>query len=418
MGTKEDAIALYAGGYTYRQIERMPGMPSRMTLWRWVNGRHDGAPGAEADGRRTGMAKRGNGKPGLPRVVGDGPTYPDIDPEDKDALIERLQLENDILRGTQEVLKGRALGSSTNREKSELIEWLRANTARPLSELTASLRISRSSYEYWRTHPHDVGVREEIGDEVERVFREEGGCARGYRFVHEGLRREGVRVSEKIVRDVMRGRGLAPAYRRRPRRYSSYAGETDEAPANIPLDEETGSHDFRAAAPNEKWVSDITEFRLPDAPKVYLSPIVDLFDSKPVAWSIGLHPDHLLADSSLLKACATLRPGEHPFCHTDRGCHYRWPGWKRICAEHGVVRSMSRKGRSPDNAAAEGFFGRLKNEFFYGRDWRGVAAAEFMERLDAWMRFYSEGRLRAFRDNGKIAYDTIDNRRRRLGLAV
>ena len=79
---------------------------------------------------------------------------------------------------------------------------------------------------------------------------------------------------------------------------------------------------------------------------------------------------------------------------------------------------MSRKGRSPDNAAAEGFFGRLKNEFFYGWDWRGVAAAEFMERLDAWMRFYSEGRLRAFRDNGKIAYDTIDNRRRRLGLAV
>lgn len=418
MGTKEDAIALYAGGYTYRQIERMPGMPSRMTLWRWVNGRHDGAPGAEADGRRTGMAKRGNGKPRLPRVVGDGPTYPDIDPEDKDALIERLQLENDILRGTQEVLKGRALGSSTNREKSELIEWLRANTARPLSELTASLRISRSSYEYWRTHLHDVGVREEIGDEVERVFREEGGCARGYRFVHEGLRREGVRVSEKIVRDVMRGRGLLPAYRRRPRRYSSYAGETDEAPANIPLDEETGAHDFRAAAPNEKWVSDITEFRLPDAPKVYLSPIVDLFDSKPVAWSIGLHPDHLLADSSLLKACATLRPGEHPFCHTDRGCHYRWPGWKRICAEHGVVRSMSRKGRSPDNAAAEGFFGRLKNEFFYGRDWRGVAAAEFMERLDAWMRFYSEGRLRAFRENGRIAYDTIDNRRRRLGLAV
>lgn len=234
MGTKEDAIALYAGGYTYRQIEKMPGMPSRMTLWRWVNGRHDGAPGAEADGRRTGMAKRGNGKPGLPRVVGDGPTYPDIDPEDKDALIERLQLENDILRGTQEVLKGRALGSSTNREKSELIEWLRANTARPLSELTASLRISRSSYEYWRTHLHDVGVREEIGDEVERVFREEGGCARGYRFVHEGLRREGVRVSEKIVRDVMRGRGLVPAYRRRPRRYSSYAGETDEAPANNP----------------------------------------------------------------------------------------------------------------------------------------------------------------------------------------
>ena len=105
-------------------------MPSRMTLWRWVNGVTTGA------WRRGGREANGHGEAreretGLPRVVGDGPTYPDIDPEDKDALIERLQLENDILRGTQEVLKGRALGSSTNREKSELIEWLRANTARP-----------------------------------------------------------------------------------------------------------------------------------------------------------------------------------------------------------------------------------------------------------------------------------------------
>ena len=79
---------------------------------------------------------------------------------------------------------------------------------------------------------------------------------------------------------------------------------------------------------------------------------------------------------------------------------------------------MSRKGRSPDNAAAEGFFGRLKNEFFYGRDWSGVTAEEFIVRLDAWMRFYRERRLKLFDDGEGKYYDTIDGRRRRLGLAA
>ena len=79
---------------------------------------------------------------------------------------------------------------------------------------------------------------------------------------------------------------------------------------------------------------------------------------------------------------------------------------------------MSRKGCSPDNAACEGFFGRLKNEFFHGRDWKGVTAEEFMEALDGWIRFYSKGRLKAFRENGKVMYDTIDSRRARLGWAA
>ena len=407
--TAGEVIALREQGASYREIGSRLGI-ARMTAWRLANG--------DCRRRRAEPRERRSRKVALPKVEGDGPIYPDIDPEDKDALIARLRLENDILRGMNEILKGASLGQASNREKSRLIEWLRRETSHPLRELTASLRISRSSYEYWRVHLGDVGARELLADDVERIFREDGGCVRGYRFVHAVLVAErGRPVSEKIVRDVMRERGLRVAYAKRRRAYSSYGGELDEAPANLPLRED-GTHDFRADEPDRRWVTDITEFRLPDAPKVYLSPVIDLFDGKPVGWSVGLHPDAELANSSLERALegASRAPD---WVHTDRGCHYRWPGWKAICEENGIARSMSRKGRSPDNAACEGFFGRLKNEFFRGRDWSGVSAEEFMERLDDWMRFYSEGRLKAFRDeDGRWAYDTIDNRRRRLGYAA
>ena len=110
--------------------------------------------------------------------------------------------------------------------------------------------------------------------------------------------------------------------------------------------------------------------------------------------------------------------GEAPVIHSDRGCHYQWPEWIRICKGHGLIRSMSAKGCSPDNAAAEGFFGRLKVEFFHGRDWRGVSAERFAAELAEWIRWYREGRLKAFDEGGRKVYDTIAGRRRRLGLAA
>ena len=87
-----------------------------------------------------------------------------------------------------------------------------------------------------------------------------------------------------------------------------------------------------------------------------------------------------------------LDDGGRTVIHSDRGSHYRWPEWVSICEENGLVRSMSKKGCSPDNSAMEGFFGRLKNEFFYHRNWRGVTADGFMEMLDDWLRYYNTKR--------------------------
>ena len=106
---------------------------------------------------------------------------------------------------------------------------------------------------------------------------------------------------------------------------------------------------------------------------MYLSPILDCFDGGLPAWSIGTSPNAELANSSLEAACGTLREGQRPVTHSDRGCHYRWPGWIATCDENHLIRSMSKKGRNPDNSAMERFFDRLKNEFFHhqglvGRD--------------------------------------------------
>ena len=124
-------------------------------------------------------------------------------------------------------------------------------------------------------------------------------------------------------------------------------------------------------------------------------------------------PDGGPRNSSLEAAYAALAPGETPAVHSDRGGHYRWSGWIAICERRGLARSMSRKGTSGDNARAEGFFGLLKQEFFYSKGWKGVGAGEFMAELDAWMRWFRSGRI-----SQALGWLTPDEHRLALGYAV
>ena len=215
----------------------------------------------------------------------------------------------------------------------------------------------------------------------------------------------GITVSAKRVMKLMTKHGMVPLFKS-AKRYSSYKGELTKAPKNLV------NRDFHAERPNMLWVTDLTEFSIP-AGKAYLSPVIDCYDGLPVAWTIGTSPNAALANGMPADACSTLGDGEKPIIHSDRGCHYRWDEWIRICEEHGLIRSMSAKGCSPDNAAAEGFFGRLKNELFYGRDWRGVGYEEFRERLAAYLTHYNETRIKKSLDwMSPVQY------RRSLGLAA
>ena len=110
-------------------------------------------------------------------------------------------------------------------------------------------------------------------------------------------------------------------------------------------------------------------------------------------------------------AMRTLNGNEHPIVHTDQGCHYRWLGWISRMEEAGLSRSMSKKGCSPDNSACEGFFGRLKNEMFYNRNWAGVTLEEFIEILNEYLVWYNETRIKTSLGNmSPLEY------RRNLGL--
>ena len=157
------------------------------------------------------------------------------------------------------------------------------------------------------------------------------------------------------------------------------------------------NRDFQASAPNEKWLTDITEFQLP-AGKVYLSPMIDCFDALVVSWTIGTRPDAQLVNTMWDAAVQTVADCKHrPIAHSDRGAHYRWPGWPGWLARMGdarLIRSMSRKACSPDNEACEGFFGRLKTELFYPGQWQATTIEQFIQELDSCIRWYNEKRIK------------------------
>lgn len=320
--------------------------------------------------------------------------------------VRRLQLEHDLLKKANELLK-KDLGIDrrllTNREKTELVDALRPTYTLP--ELLRAVGLPRSSFFYhlarFKVADKYAEVRGVMTDIFERNYR----CY-GYRRMQGSLAKQSVNLSEKVVRRLMRQQSLIPIARRR-RRYGSYMGEISPAPDNLL------NRDFSASAPNEKWLTDITEFQIP-AGKVYLSPMIDCFDGMVVSWSISTRPDAELVNTMLDAAIQTVTTGsDRPVVHSDRGGHYRWPGWLSRIAEAQLARSMSRKACSPDNAACEGFFGRLKNEFFYSHDWLTTNIEEFVAALDTYIRWYNEVRVKV-----SLGCCSPVEYRNRLGIAA
>jgi putative transposase len=205
--------------------------------------------------------------------------------------IRHMELERDLLKKANEILKkdlGVDLQLLTNREKALLVDALKELYALP--KLLAQLDLARSSYFYHRARLKVADKYLFLRQTITDIFDLNHRCY-GYRRLQASLIRQCITISGKVVQRLMKQESLVVSKPKR-RRYGSYLGEISPAPENLI------NRNFRAAAPNEKWLTDITEFQIP-AGKVYLSPIIDCFDGLVISWSIGARPDAELVNTML-----------------------------------------------------------------------------------------------------------------------
>ena len=254
-----------------------------------------------------------------------------------------------------------------------------------LDILLPTAQLARATYYYQVKQLETDDKDKALKDEIQAIYDEHKGNY-GYRRIHLELRNRGFCVNHKKVQRLMKELGLAARIRRK-RKYSSYKGEVGKKADNLI------NRQFEGAKPYEKCYTDVTEFALTEG-KVYLSPILDCFDGMVPAWSIGTSPNAELVNSSLEKAIETLTEGESPFIHSDRGVHYFWKGWLELIEDNNLTRSMSKKGCSPDNSACEGFFGHLKSECFYGKEFKDYSIKQFIEYLNNCINWHNTKRIK------------------------
>jgi len=148
---------------------------------------------------------------------------------------------------------------------------------------------------------------------------------------------------------------------------------------------------FTATKPNQKWVTDVTEFKAKDGNKVYLSPILDLFNNEIVSYTLSYSPNWAQVEKMLKLAVKRLDKTRGSILHSDQGWQYQMAAYRQILAEHGIIQSMSRKGNCLDNAAMESFFGRLKTECFYGREFN--TREEIVNAVRDYLDYYNHRRI-------------------------
>ncbi|WP_307049360.1 IS3 family transposase [Arthrobacter oryzae] len=242
--------------------------------------------------------------------------------------------------------------------------------------------LPRSMFFYHQARLLAPDPQAELKAAVTGIF-EKSHARYGHRRVHIELVKQGWTVAKKTVLKLMGVLGLVCKVRRK-KRYNSYQGEQGVIAPNLL------KRQFEADAPNQKWVTGVTEFSVGDR-KLYLSPVMDLFDRQIISYAIGTSPNLALANDSLRSALATLETGQKPLVHSDQGFQYQHTSWRTLLADAGAVQSMSRKANCYDNAVMENFFGHLKEELFHRV--RFLNADALTAALHEYIRWYNTERI-------------------------
>lgn len=253
----------------------------------------------------------------------------------------------------------------------------------PVKELLKLAGIPRSTYYYWVNTFDRPDKDAELKTLIQAIYHEHKGRY-GYRRIKDELKNRGHKVNHKKVQRLMNELGLKSIVRMK--KYRSYKGDVGKAAPNI-LD-----RNFHAEKPNEKWVTDITEFKL-FGEKLYLSPMLDLFNGEIITYTIGSRPKYSLVKTMLDQAFERLLDGDKLLIHSDQGWHYRMPQYQHALNENNITQSMSRKGNCYDNAVMENFFGILKSEFLYTQEFGSIE--QFKQELAKYINYYNHKRIKA-----------------------
>jgi putative transposase len=228
---------------------------------------------------------------------------------------------------------------------------------------------------------------------ITTIFHEHKGRY-GYRRIQAELKwLYGLTINHKKVYRLMKELGLSCQIRKK--KYTSFKGRVGKEAPNII------NRQFEADKHNQKWATDITEFKLFHK-KFYLSPILDMYNGEIIAYSISNSPSKELVDDMLKQAFKKFSKKDEIILHSDQGWHYRTPHYQRQLKERGIIQSMSRKGNCFDNAVIENFFGILKSEFLYYQTFRDTD--HFLKSLKAYIKYYNHKRLKSRLGTSPVQY--------------
>ncbi|PEL22166.1 IS3 family transposase [Bacillus toyonensis] len=294
--------------------------------------------------------------------------------------IEELQIEVERLRMENAYFK-KVECLSSKQDKVKVLFELKAEF--PIHALIKLACIPRSTYYYWLKKRNAPDKDAEIKALIQTIYNEHKGRY-GYRRIRDELMNRGYPINHKKVQRIMIELGLACLVR--IKKYRSYKGNVGKVASNIL------ERNFQAETPNKKWVTDITEFKVLGE-KLYMSPMLDLFNGEIITYTISSKPTYSLVSNMLDQALERLTEADTPLIHSDQGWHYQMEKYRCSLTKRGITQSMSRKGNCYDNAVIENFFGIMKSELLYLNEFESVE--HFKRELAKYIDYYNHKRIKA-----------------------
>ena len=242
--------------------------------------------------------------------------------------------------------------------------------------------MPRSVYYYQVSASNKIDPYLDAKKTIQAIYHRHKGRY-GYRRIQAELGHQNCYLNPKTVQKLMGKLDLKSTVR--PKRYQSYKGGMGKAAPHLL------ERNFTAPKPNQKWVTDVTQFNI-KGEKVYLSPILDLYNQEIISYEIADRPQINMVMQMLQKGFKQLQPKDKPMLHSDQGWQYQMGIYQHTLKTRGLTQSMSRKGNCLDNAVMENWFGIMKTEFFYQERFESVEA--FKKGLHEYIHYYNHDRIK------------------------